>query len=33
VWNFDGTAVRRGVTELIESSGARFAEITLTTFS
>ena len=32
VWNFDGTSVRRGHTELIESSGGHFAEISLTTF-
>jgi hypothetical protein len=33
VWSFDGTTVRRGKTELIESSGAHFAEISLTTFA
>jgi hypothetical protein len=33
VWSFDGTTVHRGKTELIESSGARFAEISLTTFA
>jgi hypothetical protein len=33
VWSFDGVSVRRGVTELIESSGAHFAAISLTTFA
>jgi hypothetical protein len=33
VWSFDGTSVIHAKTELVESSGAHFAEISLTTFA
>jgi hypothetical protein len=33
VWSFDGASVHRGKTELVASSGAHFAEISLTTFA